>query len=113
MLENSWRGCKYYANWRNARLNGASLAAEGLQKLREYTIPNSGALRLDYVTYRVRSGGAKGGGEGRGEGSGGRGRGGVIAQGKGGPRRGAQPPGRPTCLAEGTERRIDTLDFSG
>jgi hypothetical protein len=35
-------------------VNGSKLNLEGLQKLRDYTIPSSGTLRIDYVTYRVR-----------------------------------------------------------
>ena len=52
-MENSCKGCKYFLNWRNAAINGTRLSIEGIQKLRDYTIPTSGALRLDYVTYRV------------------------------------------------------------
>ena len=52
-MENSCKGCKYFINWRNAAINGTRLSIEGIQKLRDYTIPTSGALRLDYVTYRV------------------------------------------------------------
>ena len=53
VLENSGKGCKYFINWRNAAINGTRLSIEGVQRLRDYTIPTSGALRLDYVTYRV------------------------------------------------------------
>ncbi|GAX72927.1 hypothetical protein CEUSTIGMA_g382.t1 [Chlamydomonas eustigma] len=53
VLENSWKTCKYFLNWRNAMVNGSKLNLEGLQKLRDYTIPSSGTLRIDYVTYRV------------------------------------------------------------
>lgn len=53
ILENSCRGCKYFSNWRNAAINGTRLSIEGIHRLRDYTIPTSGSLRLDYVTYRV------------------------------------------------------------
>lgn len=38
-------------------LNGSPLTREGLFKIRNYTIPDTGTLRLDYVTYKVRGGG--------------------------------------------------------
>ncbi|GAX83706.1 hypothetical protein CEUSTIGMA_g11131.t1 [Chlamydomonas eustigma] len=53
VLEGSWRTCRYFVNWRNAMINGVKLSMEGLQKLREYTMPCSGTLRIDYVTYKV------------------------------------------------------------
>ena len=53
-MEYSWKGCKHYLNWRNAKLNGVPLSREGLMKLRDYTIPVTGTLRFDYVTYKVR-----------------------------------------------------------
>ena len=53
VLENSCKTCKYYVNWRNASINGNKLSMEGLQKLRDYSIPTSGSLRIDYVTYKV------------------------------------------------------------
>ena len=56
-LENSCAKEKYYVNWRNAMLNGSPLTREGLFKIRNYTIPDTGTLRLDYVTYKVRGGG--------------------------------------------------------
>lgn len=37
-------------------LNGSPLTREGLFKIRNYTIPDTGTLRLDYVTYKVRGG---------------------------------------------------------
>ena len=53
VLENSCKGCKYFVNWRNASVNGNKLTLEGLQRLRDLTIPTSGSLRIDYVTYKV------------------------------------------------------------
>ena len=53
VLENSCKGCKYFVNWRNASINGNKLTMEGLLRLRDLTIPTSGSLRIDYVTYKV------------------------------------------------------------
>ena len=53
ILENSMKDCKYFANWCNASINGIQLSAERMQDLRSYTIPTSGSLRIDYVTYQV------------------------------------------------------------
>lgn len=54
-LEAPWEQHRYFINWRNAQLNGVSLEAEGLaKKLRDYSIPAAGSLKIDYITYRVR-----------------------------------------------------------
>jgi hypothetical protein len=52
-LEGSHLLSPFYFNWRNATLNGAPLTREGLKNLRAYTIPDTGSLRFDYVSYRV------------------------------------------------------------
>ncbi|MEW5304070.1 MAG: hypothetical protein WDW36_006704 [Sanguina aurantia] len=54
-LEHSWRADKYFLNWQNASLDNRILTKEGLSKIRDYTIPNIGTLRVDYVTYQVPS----------------------------------------------------------
>ncbi|KAG2448830.1 hypothetical protein HYH02_006181, partial [Chlamydomonas schloesseri] len=51
-LEASWLGNKYYINWLNASLNGQPLDAAGLTRIRDFALPGTGVLRLDYVSYR-------------------------------------------------------------
>lgn len=52
-LEGSHRLSPFFFNWRNATLNGSPLSRDGLKNLRSYTIPDTGSLRFDYVSYRV------------------------------------------------------------
>lgn len=52
-LEHAWRSNKYLLNWRSATLNGLPLNKEGLMKIRDFTVPDAGTLKLDYVTYKV------------------------------------------------------------
>ena len=53
-LESPYRVSPFYSNWRNATLNGSPLVKDGLGKgLRSYTIPNTGSLRFDYVSFRM------------------------------------------------------------
>ena len=53
ILENSIKDCKYLTNWRNTTINGNPLSHERMQGLRNHTIPTSGSLKIDYVTYQV------------------------------------------------------------
>jgi hypothetical protein len=39
-------------NWLNASLNGVPLDRPGLMKIREFTLPTAGTLRLDYASYQ-------------------------------------------------------------
>ncbi|KAF5832617.1 hypothetical protein DUNSADRAFT_11434 [Dunaliella salina] len=55
-LEAPWNQHRYFINWRNAQLNGVPLDPEGLaKKLRDYTIPAAGTLKIDYVMYQILS----------------------------------------------------------
>eukprot|EP00967_Tisochrysis_lutea_P034274 scaffold40869_cov18-Tisochrysis_lutea.AAC.3 len=52
-LEAPWNQHRYFINWRNAHLNGVPLDPEGLaKKLRDYSIPAAGTLKIDYVMYQ-------------------------------------------------------------
>jgi len=54
-LERPWEKHRYFVNWRNAMFNGLPLAADCLSdKLRNFSIPDVGTLKFDYVSYQVR-----------------------------------------------------------
>ncbi|KAG2501181.1 hypothetical protein HYH03_000996 [Edaphochlamys debaryana] len=50
-LERSWQENKYFINWLNASFNGQPLDRAGLTRIRDFTLPGAGVLRLDYVSY--------------------------------------------------------------
>jgi hypothetical protein len=54
-LERPWLQNKMLHSWRNVTLNGLPVAREALSRMREWTLPTSGQLKLDYVCYKVSS----------------------------------------------------------
>lgn len=53
LQEGAWRGNRHFTSWRGAALDGRALRGDALPRLQAFAVPQSGALRLDFVSYRV------------------------------------------------------------